>query len=272
MATSKTRNQFEMIIDQSDQSLISIQGLEITYLEMPPKRARSDGPTTRRPRKLPMIGKTSRPGAIRRNIGVAPQPNPIEEPEGEKETENESMEEAQEDEEEEEEEEEEASRVREIAMSESQSDGSDLTKKTGESTGASSSHNQSTRTTNTTDTGTTAVEKVKNQENELTKVQESELGGPWMSRLFHVHKFLTDAMMRSPLIGGQIVKAAYRRLEIHSTEQKKKKYKAVVRVIKKRFNRCKDYFVDSIKRAVMDEKGKGNFGVNHILEETANQV
>ena len=203
-----------------------------------------------------MSGKT-RPGANRRNIGVAPQTDPSDTAE-EKETEmtNDNMEE-----EEEEEEEEEALMEKvqctEIAMSESQSEGSDLTKKTGESTKSSSSNNQSTRTTNTTDTGTSAaVERVKNQENELTKVQESELGGPWMSQLFHVHKLLTDAMMRSPLIGGQIVKAAYRRLEIHSTEQKKKKYKAVVRVIKKRFNRCKDYFVDSIKRAVMDEKGE----------------
>ena len=106
-----------------------------------------------------------------------------------------------------------------------------------------------------TEDATTTLDKVKNQEYELDAGQKSTLGGEYISKLFHDHKFMTTAMIESN-IGAKILKGAYEQLRLQSTEQKQKKKRAIIRHIKQKFNRCKDYFVDCIKRTVISEKGR----------------
>ena len=106
-----------------------------------------------------------------------------------------------------------------------------------------------------TEGATTTLDKVKNQEYELDAGQKSTLGGEYISKLFHDHKFMTTAMIESN-IGAKILKGAYEQLRLQSTEQKQKKKRAIIRHIKQKFNRCKDYFVDCIKRTVIGERGK----------------
>ena len=99
------------------------------------------------------------------------------------------------------------------------------------------------------------AEKLKRQEYELTVVQKSQIAGIWAGKLFHKHKFITNEMMRTEK-GDKWVNEAFEMLRIDTEEERKKKRKAVENLIKAKFNRCKDYFVDCIKQAVLEENSK----------------
>ena len=49
---------------------------------------------------------------------------------------------------------------------------------------------------------------------------------------------------------------SYKKLRLYTSEKQKLKKEAIARHIKQKFNRCKDYFVDNIKKAVLEENGK----------------
>lgn len=100
-----------------------------------------------------------------------------------------------------------------------------------------------------------AVDKLKKKERELTSDQKTELEGTFISSKFHRLKFLTTAMMNSD-VGNAILNEAYKKLRIYTAEKQKQKKEAIARHIRQKFNRCKDYFVDNIKKAVLEENSK----------------
>ena len=99
------------------------------------------------------------------------------------------------------------------------------------------------------------VRKLKAQENELSGYEEAQLGGEWANKWFRKYKMMTKKMWETEAIGGRMLKEAYERMNLVTREDQRKKEKAIVAVMKAKFNRSKDYFVDCIKQAVLKDGG-----------------
>ena len=89
----------------------------------------------------------------------------------------------------------------------------------------------------------------------LDDIEAISLQGEWASKIFHVYKYVTEAMLDDEG-EGSIMKEAFDRMKLFSGDKKKQKRKAMKTLMLSRIGSMRAYFVQRVKKTIIESTRK----------------
>jgi hypothetical protein len=89
----------------------------------------------------------------------------------------------------------------------------------------------------------------------LDDIEAMSLQGEWASKIFHVYKYVTEAMLDDEG-EGSIMKEAFERMRLSTEDKKRQKRKAMKTLILSRVGNMRDYFVQRVKKTIIESTRK----------------
>jgi hypothetical protein len=97
----------------------------------------------------------------------------------------------------------------------------------------------------------------------LDDIEAMSLQGEWASKTFHIYKYVTEAMLEEEG-DGSIMKDAFDRMRISGSDKKTQKRKAIKSFILQRVGNMRDYFVQRVKKSIIEYTREYNTDVNNL--------
>jgi hypothetical protein len=89
----------------------------------------------------------------------------------------------------------------------------------------------------------------------LDDIEAMNLQGEWSSKIFHLYKYVTEAMLEEEG-EGSIMKEAFERMRLSTEDKKRQKRKAIKTLISSRIGNMRDYFVQRVKKTIIETTRK----------------